>query len=91
MESDKILIDRSNLGHMVASALRYALPRRSYIVGITQQFIREHWQEEWLQEFNHCIIRDIEKYIEYADPDNFLLDSWKDLLKYLKENKTPES
>lgn len=65
---------------MVGSAVRYALGRKSYIVGVTQQYIKKNWKS--LTKMHWCILRDIRNYIEsptYLERENdFDLTTWKD-------------
>lgn len=47
---------------MICSAVRYALPRHSYMVGVTQDYIVNEWAK--LSKMHWCILRDIKEHIE---------------------------
>lgn len=65
---------------MIGSAVRYALGRKSYIVGVTQRYIKENWKS--LAKMHWCILRDIRNYIvnpTYLERENdYDMSTWKD-------------
>ena len=65
---------------MIGSAVRYALGRKSYIVGVTQQYIKKNWKS--LAKMHWCILRDIRDYIAnptYLERENdYDMSTWKD-------------
>ena len=74
----------TNYEHMLISALRYALGKRTYIVELTCKYIEQ--QIPMLSD--HCkdvIIKDIESQNNYGDECD--KEDWMWLLKRLKERK----
>lgn len=47
---------------MIVSALRYALPRHSYMPGVTRAYISRNWDK--LRGMRWCILRDTREHIE---------------------------
>ena len=72
---------------MIVSAVRYALPRHSYMVSTTQSFVERHWNS--LSKFHWCILRDIREYIleEDTHSDKYDTNSWISLYNSLIERK----
>lgn len=72
---------------MILSALRYALPRRSYIMSCTDEYITKMLQGKVSEAFKDNCIRDIED--EYKDRDKFgstLQYDWISLKERLTTN-----
>lgn len=73
---------------MIISALRYALPRRSYIMSATDEYITGMLKDKVSKNFINVAIRDIEEHYEWnkrnqvTDPLEY---DWKPLLKRLKK------
>lgn len=59
-----------DFGLIVGSALRYALPRHSYIVSIVADFIKRHWQKPGIQRQRHTILRDIKEFLDSRKEEN---------------------
>lgn len=53
-----------DLGLIIVSALRYALPRHTYITGTTADFIRTHWQSKAIQKYRNIIMRDLKEWLD---------------------------
>lgn len=76
---------------MLISAVRYALGRQSYIVGITAQFVASI-KDKLSPNCINIIIRDIEKELEMYHRVNMTLgmdfdeETWLRLRDFLKEN-----
>lgn len=77
----------SDLEMMIISALRYALPRRSYIMSCTEEYIVKMLKDKVSQNFIHVAIQDIKEYIEWNER-NKIIDSmqhnWSSLLVILE-------
>ena len=76
----------TNEEQMWLSAIRYALGRRTYIVGITTEFITDQGLSEKLSEhFKEIAIRDIEEAFERCRVgDDCDRKNWEELLEFLK-------
>lgn len=76
----------SNYEHMLISALRYALGRRTYIVEMTCEYI-----EEQIPQLSNCcrdlMIKDIEEQESFGYGDDCDRQDWMQLLKKLKMQK----
>lgn len=73
---------------MILSALRYALPRRSYIMSCTDEYIRKMLQGKVSKAFKDNCIRDIED--ECKDREKFgstLQYDWNPLKELLITNQ----
>lgn len=76
--------------HMLISALRYALGRRTYIVSMAVEYI----ENELPKLANHCkdiMIKDIEEQEEFGYGAECDKEDWMWLLKRLKEQKGKEN
>jgi hypothetical protein len=74
---------------MIISALRYALPRRSYIMSMTDEYITKMLKKKVSNNFLHVAIRDIEDHYDWEksigcnnDPIRY---DWMPLLKRLNK------
>ena len=56
--------------NIVVSAVRYALPRHSYMPSLTRGYLKRHWP--LLAKMHWCILRDIREH--YADVLNIYAD-----------------
>ena len=56
--------------NIVVSAVRYALPRHSYMPSLTRGYLKRHWPH--LAKMHWCILRDIREH--YADVLNIYAD-----------------
>lgn len=79
-------------GDFVAiSAMRYALGRRSYIVGMTTEWIRWNWSA-FGQEAKEIMKRDLKEEIERTDriPGNLGMDfderEWRNLYTFMEQS-----
>ena len=75
---------------MVISALRYALPRRSYIMSVTDEYITAMIEKKVSQNFIQVMIDDIEEHYDWNKKNHindFLQHNWKPLLEKLKALK----
>ena len=75
---------------MIISALRYALPRRSYIMSCTDEYITDMLKGKVTENFLGVAIQDIEQHIKYESlpSKKSTLDyDWNPLLKRLKLKK----
>lgn len=76
---------------MIMAAVRYALPRHSYMVGTTQDYIKRHWKS--LSKYHWTILADIREYVRDGDfsnerPVEFMdVNSWIGTYNSLIENK----
>lgn len=76
---------------MIVSAVRYALNRHSYMVGVTQDYIKNNWTN--LTSIHWCILRDIREHIqdnmigvkdvESLYKSDYDLLSWRNTYNYL--------
>lgn len=72
---------------MIISALRYALPRRSYIMSNTDEYICDMLEGKVSDNFIHVCVQDIEdhyKEIERLSSNQDGMHNWKPLLEKLK-------
>ena len=53
--------------NMIVSAIRYALPRHSYMPSLTRDYVKRYWPT--LAKMHWCILRDIREYIADAAKD----------------------
>lgn len=53
-----------NFPNMIVSAVRYALPRHSYMPSLTRDYVKCYWPT--LAKMHWCILRDIREYVEDA-------------------------
>ena len=89
MNKETIKIDR-NLKDLVISAVRYALGRKTYITGLTSDFIINN--PSLIDErVKKVIIKDLEEYFAYRDcyynDDECDYQSWLKLYEFLEELK----
>lgn len=56
--------------NIVVSAVRYALPRHSYMPSLTRSYLKRHWPH--LAKMHWCILRDLREH--YADVLNIYAD-----------------
>lgn len=80
-----------DFGLIVGSALRYALPRHSYMVSVVADFIERHWDTPSVRRQHEIILRDIKEFLEQRDEDHEMFDGmdyrvWKSLYEYLTAN-----
>ncbi len=72
---------------MIISALRYALPRRSYIMSVTDEYITLMIKGAVSKNFIHVAIQDIEEHNDW-NKRNKIIDTlqhnWNPLLERLK-------
>lgn len=68
---------------IVISALRYALPRRSYIMSVTEDYIRNMKPQGYSKQFLIVAIEDIEEFQKKRPMDNLQHD-WVPLMEFLK-------
>ena len=76
---------------IVISASRYALGRRSYIVGMTVDYLLSHW-ERLEKNTKTVILRDIDEYLGHIDnskekPD-FCDDEWRKVVETARGIRT---
>lgn len=72
---------------MIISALRYALPRRSYIMVVTEEYINDMLTREVSQNFISVLIQDIEDHYAWNNRnkvEDTLQHNWYPLLGKLK-------
>lgn len=71
----------TNIGLVLAAALRYSLGRRSYIVPTIQDFIRRHKDNSIIKENIPLYKRDIDNYLASLSPSiqGYEIDEWKKL------------
>ena len=62
------MIEDSDYPLMIMAAVRYALPRHSYMVGTTQDYIKRHWKD--LSKYHWTILADIREYVNEGDFSN---------------------
>jgi len=75
---------------MIISALRYALPRRSYIMAVTEEYILNMLRDKNVSKnFIEVAIKDIEEYMEQNPYKDEVLGGhdWSNLLEVLIKNK----
>ena len=75
---------------MIISALRYALPRRSYIMSITDEYITLMIKGAVSKNFIRVAIQDIEEHHDWNERnkvDERGQHNWKPLLEKLKSYK----
>lgn len=53
-----------NFPNMIVSAVRYALPRHSYMPSLTRDYVKRHWPA--IAKMHWCVLRDIREYIADA-------------------------
>lgn len=70
--------------HMLISALRYALGRRTYIVGMTAEYI-ENELPKLSDQCKTIMITDIERHRLFGYYDECDREDWMRLLKRLRE------
>ncbi len=73
---------------MIISALRYALPRKSYIMSCTDDFITNMLKEKVSEAFIICCIKDIEDHYKEAERFKWNMQGthdWKPLLNRLRD------
>ena len=73
---------------IVISALRYALPRRSYIMGATEDYIEAMLKKKVSQNFVTVAIMDIEEHYDWNrrnEVKDTLQHNWIPLLEKLKK------
>ena len=76
-------ISDDNLDIIILCALRYALTRRSYVVDVTQDFIKKHW-DELNEKTKNNITREIGTYLsENKDEPRYIHEMWKQFYKGL--------
>lgn len=76
-------LNDDNLDIVILCALRYAITRRSYVVGTMRDFIKKHWSELAKHTKNN-IIRDIGTYLAEGRDDPWdIYEMWKQLYKEL--------
>ena len=78
----------SDIGIILAAALRYSLGRRSYIVPTVQDFIRRHKDNHIIKDSLLLYKRDIDNYLSSLDSsiNNYEIDEWKKLSIELTEH-----
>ena len=74
---------------MIISSLRYALPRRSYIMSVTDEYIENMLKGEVSMQFVGVCIEDIEQYYRDVErvgesPFESFGHNWRPLLEMLK-------
>lgn len=79
---------------IIVSAVRYALPRHTYCVGITAEFLERHFMDSIIPPlYRSTIIKEIEEHLEYIsrlealgsqDPQDADTRRWKLCLSRLK-------
>ena len=74
----------SDYEHMLISAMRYALGRRTYIVGMTTEYI-ENELPKLADQCKDVMIKDIESQRNYGDECD--REDWMQLLEKLKEQE----
>lgn len=72
--------------HMLISALRYALGRRTYIVGMTAEYI-ENELPKLSDQCKTIMIEDIEQHRLFGYGDECDKEDWMQLLERLKEQE----
>ena len=85
--------DVRDLKDMIMCALRYSLGRRTYITGLTADFIRRY--PELIDErVKSVMLRDLEEYFQKRESfkfdDECDYNTWKSLYNWLKGLKTDE-
>lgn len=76
---------------MILAAVRYALPRHSYMVGTAQDYIKRHWKS--ISKYHWTILTDIKEYINETNISNkdymhlMDLNSWIGTYNYLIQQK----
>lgn len=53
--------------NMIVSAVRYALPRHSYMPSLTRDYVKRHWPT--IAKMHWCVLRDIREYVADAVKD----------------------
>lgn len=83
-----MIISDDNLDIVILCALRYAMTRRSYVVGTMRDFIKKHWPE--LNEHTkNNITRDIGTYLtEDRDDPKDIYETWKQLYRSFPKDRT---
>ena len=80
--------------NIVVSAVRYALPRHSYMPSITRGYLKRHWPH--LAKMHWCILRDIREHYKdvlniYADHKHLIeaydINEWVRFYNYLLERE----
>lgn len=79
-----------NFGLIVGSALRYALPRHSYMVFVVADFIKRHWQNPAIQRQRHTILRDIKEFLDERNEEYEMFGgmdyrAWKNLYNNISQ------
>lgn len=90
----KNVIEDDDIDLVVIGALRYAMGRSSYMVGVMQDFIQRHWEHPSIIGKQNIILRDLEQFIHdsvtlfnvKSDDDIHL--TWVRLFEKLKERYT---
>lgn len=59
-----------NFPNMIVSAIRYALPRHSYMPSLTRDYVKRYWPT--IAKMHWCVLRDIREYIVDAVRDGQL-------------------
>lgn len=59
-----------NFPNIVVSAVRYALPRHSYMPSLTRDYVKRYWPT--LAKMHWCILRDIREYVADVIRDEHL-------------------
>lgn len=70
INGDISVSEDGDFGLIVGSALRYALPRHSYIVQTVADFIERHWLKPGIQRQRHTILRDIKEFLDSRNEEN---------------------
>lgn len=79
-----------DFGLIVGSALRYALPRHSYIVSTVADFIKRHWDKPAIQRQRHTILQDLKEFLDYRNEEDEAFGgmdyrAWQNLYDNIKD------
>lgn len=82
-----IEVHQSDLYTLLVGSVRYALGRRSYVVGLTAEIVRRHWRDLSTTE-REVIMRDLRAEVAAADRRGYesALEcrTWTDLVRDLE-------
>lgn len=86
------MLDLTDFDLIVSSAVRYALPRHSYIVWTTQEFLRKNWNHPTLTRMHSAILNDIKEHVDWSSEVHNLMhdydiETWKNLYNELSDEK----
>lgn len=86
------IAEDGDLGLITLAALRYALPRHTYIVKTVADFIRRHWDNPAIEKHHNNIRKDIEEFLnDHKESEEMFggMDyrEWQSLYNHINNSK----